>query len=47
MCEKLGALLFLPSAARAETPLKFKQIFLMHYVKKDIFTTRVMDHDGV
>lgn len=47
MCGELGALLFLPSAASAETSLKFKQIFLMHYVKKDIFTTRIMDHDGV
>lgn len=34
---ELGALLFLLSAACAETSLKFKQIFLMHYVEKKTF----------
>lgn len=42
-----GALLFLPSAAHAETSLEFNQTFLMHYMKKGVFTTGVMDHDGV
>lgn len=42
-----GALPFLSSAACAETSLEFKQTFLMNYMKKGIFTTRVMDHDGV
>lgn len=47
MFGKKGALTFLPATACAEISSEFNQVFLIHYMKKGIFMTRVMDHEGV